>query len=404
MDTLSSCYFCGTAIDEPLAEYPVVPEPFRADDATTATLCPACHQKLETILDTVVEAIDMQGGGQSDDVTTATDAGDDHEPAPPDGSESGGDTIPAESASDTHEGTDADEGGADDGLVDLGDSEQTPAASAPGEQTGEPAADDPIRSAMEPDVPEEFDAVSTRETAADQPEEPDGTGAERPDTEPGDADDPAETVDEQTDTVEDLAGNVDPEELVGDDGDDGDGEEDGLQSAMEPDVPAEFQSGGDRTASEGTESDAGESPSGPATDESPDESDTGGLSDEPAVPADEPGGGAGVDTDETTTDSDGAASDDADAADAGATDGTESRAAGTTDEEATGSETTISALEYNKVMRLLQNREFPVDRAEIETVAANAYDLSRAECGAVIDLAIDRGLVDEAGGQLHRPE
>lgn len=64
----------------------------------------------------------------------------------------------------------------------------------------------------------------------------------------------------------------------------------------------------------------------------------------------------------------------------------------------------ISALEYNKVMRLLQNREFPVDRDEIVTVAASAYQVSRADCDRVIDVAIDRGLIDEAEGKLVRPE
>ena len=64
----------------------------------------------------------------------------------------------------------------------------------------------------------------------------------------------------------------------------------------------------------------------------------------------------------------------------------------------------ISALEYNKVMRLLQNREFPVDREEIVTVAANAYQLSEADCLAVIDLAIDRGLLAEDGDVLVRPD
>jgi hypothetical protein len=66
--------------------------------------------------------------------------------------------------------------------------------------------------------------------------------------------------------------------------------------------------------------------------------------------------------------------------------------------------TTVSALEYNKVMRLLQNREFPVDRTEIETIATSAYDLSASECGAVIDLAVDRGLVVERDGRLVRPD
>jgi len=64
----------------------------------------------------------------------------------------------------------------------------------------------------------------------------------------------------------------------------------------------------------------------------------------------------------------------------------------------------ISALEYNKVMRLLQNREFPVDREEIEIVAANAYQVARSDCATVIDVAVDRGLIAEENGQLVKPE
>ena len=65
----------------------------------------------------------------------------------------------------------------------------------------------------------------------------------------------------------------------------------------------------------------------------------------------------------------------------------------------------ISALEYNKVMRLLQNREFPVDREEIVAVAANAYEVSRRDCARVIDVAIDRGLLAEDDrGRLVRPD
>ncbi len=64
----------------------------------------------------------------------------------------------------------------------------------------------------------------------------------------------------------------------------------------------------------------------------------------------------------------------------------------------------ISALEYNKVMRLLQNREFPVDREEIEVVAANAYQVARSDCATVIDVAVDRGLLEEVDGQLRKPD
>lgn len=75
-----------------------------------------------------------------------------------------------------------------------------------------------------------------------------------------------------------------------------------------------------------------------------------------------------------------------------------------TDRSVVEGDHSISALEYNKVMRLLQNREFPVDRDEIVTVAASAYQVSRADCDRVIDVAIDRGLIDEAEGKLVRPE
>ena len=72
-------------------------------------------------------------------------------------------------------------------------------------------------------------------------------------------------------------------------------------------------------------------------------------------------------------------------------------------DDGTQASQTISALEYNRVMRMLQNREFPVDRAEIEFVAANAYDLAESECAQVIDVAVDRGLLIERDGQLYRP-
>jgi len=127
---------------------------------------------------------------------------------------------------------------------------------------------------------------------------------------------------------------------------------------MEPDVPDAFES------SEFTQSDTDEDGMEAGTDKTDDES-------------------SGVD-----------ASDEDDAA----------GSIGTTDKSPSTAQASISALEYNKVIRLLQNREFPVDRAEIETVAANAYELSRADCAAVIDLAVDQELLDEEGGKLYRPE
>jgi len=60
----------------------------------------------------------------------------------------------------------------------------------------------------------------------------------------------------------------------------------------------------------------------------------------------------------------------------------------------------LTALEYNKVMRLLQNRDFPVERAEIHDIATSAYQISDREFDAIIDAAIQRGLLDEENGQL----
>ena len=65
---------------------------------------------------------------------------------------------------------------------------------------------------------------------------------------------------------------------------------------------------------------------------------------------------------------------------------------------------TITRLENSKVMRMLENREFPVERAPFETVAANAYEVRPQDVGKVIDMAIDRGLLAEQNGNLVRPD
>jgi hypothetical protein len=57
---------------------------------------------------------------------------------------------------------------------------------------------------------------------------------------------------------------------------------------------------------------------------------------------------------------------------------------------------------YNKTLRLLQNREFPVERHEIEQVAANAYQLDPQEVSNAIDALINKGLLSQEGAQLIR--
>ncbi|WP_435319102.1 hypothetical protein [Haloarchaeobius sp. TZWSO28] len=64
---------------------------------------------------------------------------------------------------------------------------------------------------------------------------------------------------------------------------------------------------------------------------------------------------------------------------------------------------TPSPRTYNKVMRLLQNRDFPIERTQIETVAAGAYDVDPDECRTIVDAAIEKGLVAQQGSKLVDP-
>ncbi|WEL27180.1 hypothetical protein [Haloferax volcanii] len=58
---------------------------------------------------------------------------------------------------------------------------------------------------------------------------------------------------------------------------------------------------------------------------------------------------------------------------------------------------------FRKVIRILQNREFPVERAEVEALASGAYDLDDDEVADIFDYAIERGLLVDDSGTLRRP-
>ncbi|MFC7214428.1 hypothetical protein ACFQO4_10100 [Saliphagus sp. GCM10025334] len=58
---------------------------------------------------------------------------------------------------------------------------------------------------------------------------------------------------------------------------------------------------------------------------------------------------------------------------------------------------------YGKVLRLLRNRELPMDRADLEGLAAGAYDLESHEVDAIIDHALAERKLVEDGDQLRRP-
>ncbi|MGB9956937.1 hypothetical protein ACOZ4B_11195 [Haloferax prahovense] len=58
---------------------------------------------------------------------------------------------------------------------------------------------------------------------------------------------------------------------------------------------------------------------------------------------------------------------------------------------------------FRKVIRILQNREFPVERAEVEALASGAYDLDDDEVADIFDYAVERGLLVDDSGTLRRP-
>jgi hypothetical protein len=64
----------------------------------------------------------------------------------------------------------------------------------------------------------------------------------------------------------------------------------------------------------------------------------------------------------------------------------------------------FSRSSYNRVVKLLQNREFPVDADDIQTVARSAYEINRRESQAIIDALIDRGVIERDGDRLVRPD
>ncbi|MFC5365500.1 hypothetical protein [Salinirubrum litoreum] len=58
---------------------------------------------------------------------------------------------------------------------------------------------------------------------------------------------------------------------------------------------------------------------------------------------------------------------------------------------------------YRKVVRLLQNREFPVERESFVDLASNAYELEESTVSASLDRLVERGALVESDGQLQKP-
>ncbi|WP_408960053.1 hypothetical protein [Natrinema sp. 74] len=72
------------------------------------------------------------------------------------------------------------------------------------------------------------------------------------------------------------------------------------------------------------------------------------------------------------------------------------------DDDSTDAPTSPPAV-YSKVVRLLRNREFPMQRRAVEELAAGAYDLESHEAEAIVDYALEDGEFVEEREMLVRP-
>lgn len=280
MSTLSSCYFCGTALDAPIDSYPVVPEEIPTDDEQTVSLCPTCQRKLHGILETAltsIEAVDSAG--------VTSEEFESHAEAVPDS---------------------------------------------------------------------DHDDTSTTATEADQDMEPSGTAT------PDDAD--------------------------------------AVAAEREPSTEIESDTTSEESDTAATEStDAGDAETATEKDTSDDETDsTADATAQSERVANEPSTtGAGEDPQ--------AVSDGASESAATEAESTDSESDGETDETG-GRPAILSTSAAKKVIRLLQNREFPVKRGEFEAVASNAYDIPQEDCVDVLDALVSEGYVSEKRGNLVREE
>jgi hypothetical protein len=302
MEHLSSCYFCGAAVETEVREYPVVTGSLDGvdlppvDERPTVALCVPCRRKLDRVLAAGVGDADALGDGPpgsadgdapgavEDDAPGAPDRGDAGTADGPadDGAESGG-PAPADATADLAvSGDEADEG---------------PSIAADAEIFGD----------VDPVYPDE-DGLEAASGGVGDPEGGGGpTGGDDPDPD-GDAGGPAPDREDRSFSTSQAAG-------------------------------------GRATSSHGESESEGTTPDG----------------------------------------SDGGGGDD-----------------GSDDGGADGPEVPREA--YNKVVRLLQNREFPVQRGDVLAVATNAYDLRRRDCEAAIDALVERGIVDAEGDRLLRPD
>ncbi|WP_136687525.1 hypothetical protein [Halorhabdus amylolytica] len=125
-----------------------------------------------------------------------------------------------------------------------------------------------------------------------------------------------------------------------------------------------------------------------------------GTSGMDAGEANEAAGTSGMDASEAGTSG-------MDASEAGTSVDTSDRGVNESDEDGgsnAAADRDFSKSSYNKVVRLLQNREFPVEEEEITTVAGSAYGIGAREAGEVIDALVERGVLERDGSRIRRSD
>jgi len=396
MASLRSCYFCGDAVGASVDDHDV-PADAPVAEQVTVTLCTDCKSKLDELLDHLAPA---------------------------------GERTPSEPVAGDPEPVFADESSDPTAEAEPEETADSPAGVAPTDATPEATfePDDESSAGPEAGVESTSDVApsSQAEPAADAEGQPDGEGADA-ETDPGiDSSDQASpdpgfedgiSFDEQpgAPATGDGGSPVDDDLSI----DPGSEVFDELAENLESDVTAVGEEG----VEEGS-SDAAPGDEEPGDDEAPGDVESGTAAVEADATADasptaassdgpDPSGPAATDASATESVAPGAA--DAPDGESAASDGAdpESAAGAGADREAaatagsggggSGPLAGVSTRTYNRVVRLLQNREFPVDRAEFEALASSAYELQPDEVSAALDGAIEKGLLDERDGMLRRP-
>lgn len=139
---------------------------------------------------------------------------------------------------------------------------------------------------------------------------------------------------------------------------------------------------------------------------SADGADAGGGRQQPAQPLatdDDDASGPAADAGDGLDSEEGAGAQTQSAADSGSSPGADvdvgtSRDAGGRDKSERGG----APRGYRRVMRFLENRELPIERAEAERMAVEAYDLDEDVVTQAIDHAVQYGRYREVGGELKR--